>query len=163
VTGTAAPRPATATDLAPLTALWVRRWADAHAAVSPPELVAIRTPEDFATRLAGFLAVGDLWVIGPEGAPDGFVALKDHHLDQLYVDRPLEGTGAARVLMDHGLAVLAARGYAMAELWCNTGNARAAAFYRKTGWRLRGAEDVELDSASGPFILACLVFEWPLA
>jgi len=155
------PRLAVAADLAPLTDLWERRWHDAHAASSPPELIAIRTRADFATRLAGFLAAGDLWVIGPEDAPNGFVALKDHHLDQLYVDRPLEGTGAARVLMDHGLAMLAGRGIAMAELWCNTGNARAAAFYRKTGWRLRATEDVELDSASGPFWLACLVFEHP--
>ena len=50
----------------------------------------------------------------------------------------------------------------MAEVWCNTGNDRAAAFYRKTGWRLRSTEDVDLDSTSGAFRLACFVFEKPL-
>ena len=156
------PRGATVADLAPLTDLFLRRWHDAHAACSPPGLIAIRTREDFAARLRGFFTAGDLWVVGPIGAPTGFVALKGHHIDQLYVAAPLEGRGVAHQLMAHAEAVLKRRGHAVAEVWCNTGNDRAAAFYRKSGWRLRTTEDVDLASTAGTFRLACFVFEKPL-
>jgi GNAT superfamily N-acetyltransferase len=107
-------------ELEPLTALWERRWHEAHAAIVPPGLTAARTRADFAARMREF--AGDLWVIGPEGAPQGFVALKGHHIDQLYIDAALQGTGAARLLLTHGEQMLAGRGHAQAELWCATGS-----------------------------------------
>jgi GNAT superfamily N-acetyltransferase len=150
------PRPAVAADFDPLLDLWVARWHDAHAACSPPELLALRTREDFRTRLAGF---GDgLWVIGPQGAPQGFYSLKGNHVDQLYVARELTGQGVALMLLRDAEARLAAAGHVEALLDCNTGNARAARFYQKSGWTLRGRELVELDSSSGPFPLEVFVF-----
>ncbi len=150
-----------AADFAPLLDLWESRWHDAHGAVSPPELLALRTRDDFRTRLAGF---GEgLWVIGPEGAPQGFFALKGNHVDQFYIARDLAGTGAALTLMRDAEARLAAAGHAEAVLDCNTGNARAARFYEKAGWTLRGREMVDLDSSSGPFPLEVFVFTRRLA
>lgn len=154
-------RPAAPEDYARLADLWAERWADAHAAYSPPELIALRTRADFLRRLHGFGP--GLRVLGPPGAPDGFCAILGDHLDQLYVSRALAGTGAARRLMTHALSRIAAAGHPQAVLDCNPSNARAAAFYRKTGWSLRGTETVELNSAAGPYPMPLLIFTMDLA
>lgn len=155
------PRPAVPADMAPLLDLWQARWFDAHGAISPPELLAMRTREDFRLRLAEF---GDgIRVIGPEGAPQGFSAVKGDTIDQLYVSREMAGTGAALILLRDAEVRIAAAGFAEARLDCNPGNARAAAFYRKSGWRDRGLQRVMLDSATGRFPFDCLVFTRALA
>lgn len=156
------PRPAVPADLEPLADLWTQRWTDAHADCTPPDLAAQRTRPDFLRRLKGF-GTDHLRVIGPEGAPEGFCAIKGNHIDQIFVSRSLAGTGAALALLRDGEARIAAAGYAEAELECNPGNHRAAAFYAKSGWQLRGLERVELDSASGPYPFTLLVFTRRLA
>ena len=154
--GQIVPRPAVAADYEPLTLLFESRWHDAHGHCTPPELVAARTRAHFHARLLEF---GDgLRVIGPEGAPEGFAAVKGDHVDQLYVSRALAGTGAALVLLREAEARIAAAGHDEAVLDCNPGNARAAAFYRKSGWSPRGLEKVLLDTATGPFPFEVLVF-----
>ena len=150
------PRPAVELDFAPLTDLWATRWAEAHAHCTPPELVRLRTHDDFARRLRGF---GDgLRVIGPEGAPRGFAAVVGDHVDQLYVAAELAGRGAALVLLRDAEARIAAAGHERALLDCNPGNGRAAAFYAKSGWTDEGRQSVVLDSATGPFTMECIVF-----
>jgi GNAT superfamily N-acetyltransferase len=162
VTGT--PRPAAATEIAALADLWDHLWHVAHSGSVPPELEAIRTRADFLRRLRGFGTgkAGGLRVIGPAGAPTGFAAVVGNHLDQLYVAEHLWGSGAAQVLADDALARIAAAGHDHAILECNAGNDRAAAYYRKSGWRDCGLQTVLLDSARGPFPLGCYVFEMPL-
>jgi GNAT superfamily N-acetyltransferase len=150
------PRAAVVADFAPLTDLWDHLWHLAHDHCTPPGLVALRTHADFRRRLAGF---GDgLRVIGPSGAPQGFAAIAGNHLDQLYVAQTLWGTGAARALTTDALARIAAAGHDTAVLECNTGNARAAAFYRKSGWRECGVQTAMLDTSLGPYPLDCFIF-----
>ena len=150
------PRRAIAADFEPLADFWTRRWQDAHADCWPPELLPLRSRDDFARRLRGF---GDgLRVIGPEGAPDGFCAVVADHVDQIYVARALQGTGAAAILLRDAEARIAAAGHAEALLECNPGNARAAAFYTRMGWTLRGLEPVLLQGPEGAFPFDCLVF-----
>jgi len=151
------PRPALGTEIDALTDLWARLWAESHRGCCPPELIALRTPEDFRRRLVAF--GDDLRVIGSAGAPQGLAAVRGNHLDQLYVDRPLWGTGAADVLTADALARIASAGHRLALLECNPGNARAAAYYRKSGWTDCGIRTVLLDSSAGPFPLDCIVFE----
>ncbi|TMV72098.1 GNAT family N-acetyltransferase [Thioclava sp. BHET1] len=153
------PRAAEPADFAPLAELWALRWRDAHESFSPPELTALRTPADFLRRLRAF---GDgLRVIGPVGAPLGFVVVLDHHVDQLFIARGLQGQGAADLLMADALARIAAAGHAEAQLECAPGNARAAAYYRKSGWALRGTETVSVDTSTGPFPIDLMIFTRP--
>lgn len=150
-------RAAVPEDIEPLADLFDHLWRVAHSGHVPPELEAMRTRPDFRRRLIGF---GDgLRVLGDPGAPQGFAAVVGNHLDQLYVAEALWGTGAADRLVADALARIAAAGHRTALLECNTGNRRAAAYYRKSGWTDRGVERVMLDSAAGPFPLDCLVFE----
>ena len=151
------PRPAEDSEIDALADLWTRLWQDAHADHCPPELIALRTRDDFHRRLLAF--GDDLRVIGPIGMPQGLYAIKGNHIDQLFLDRPLWGTGAADVLTGHALARIRAAGHDTAMLECNTGNARAARYYRKSGWTDRGVQTVWLDSSAGPFALDCIVFD----
>lgn len=132
-------RSAAPEDYAPLADLWAERWADAHGAYSPPELIALRTRADFLRRLRAFGP--GLRVLGPPGAPEGFCAIRADHLDQLYVSRALAGTGAARRLMAHALARI----------------------YARSGWRRRGTDLSPVETAAGPFLLRVIVFEKALA
>ena len=153
------PRAAEPADLVPLAELWATRWRDAHEASSPPELTALRTPADFLRRLKSF-GTG-LRVIGPFGAPLGFVVVLGHHIDQLFIARSLQGQGAADLLVAEALGRIAAAGHAEAQLECAPGNTRAAAYYRKSGWRLRGTETVSVDTSNGPYAIELLIFTRP--
>jgi GNAT superfamily N-acetyltransferase len=55
----------------------------------------------------------------------------------IYVRSECWGSGVGPALMDEALAWLAER-YAVATLWTLEANARARAFYERTGWRFDG-------------------------
>jgi hypothetical protein len=55
------------------------------------------------------------------------------------------------VLIADAEALLAARGVATAWLDCAIGNARAARFYEKSGWRCSGTVVSRLDTPDGVF------------
>ncbi|MEO0361435.1 MAG: GNAT family N-acetyltransferase [Pseudomonadota bacterium] len=144
-------------EIEALATLWHDGWMDAHAAHVPAALTRLRTRSNFRERLEGF---GELMrVAGPVGAPVGLCVVKGAELDQLFVSSAARGTGAAQALLADGEARIAAAGHAVATLDCAIGNDRAARFYRKCGWRLRGEEEVELDTSDGPFALTTWVFE----
>ncbi len=141
--------------------LWLSAWRDGHLGIVPDRLAALRTEESFAERLA---AMGDgLRVAGPKGAPVGLCAVKGRELYQLFVARETRGTGLAARLLADGEARLAASGVRLAELDCTPGNERAAAFYAKHGWRLRGEEEVLVETVEGPFPMMGWMFEKRLA
>jgi GNAT superfamily N-acetyltransferase len=129
-------RDAAPSEVAAVAALWRDAWLDAHAALAPPELLALRTPESFRDRIAA--AIGDVRTLGPPGAPLGFHWLKDAELHQLFVAAPARGTGVAAALIADAEDRLAARGVGLAWLACMIGNDRAARFYEKCGWRRAG-------------------------
>jgi ribosomal protein S18 acetylase RimI-like enzyme len=142
-------RDAEPADVTALAALWHAGWRDAHLAIVPPALVALRTQENFAERLAAALA--DVRVAGDPGAPRGFHQLKADEVYQFYVAAAARGTGLAARLMLDAEARLAARGVDRAWLSCAVGNHRAARFYEKCGWQ-RTATLVEATVTSeGPF------------
>lgn len=89
---------------------------------------------DEAGRLAGF---AQLRVAQP---PAGIAASKPVELKRFYVDKPWQGQGLARRLMDAVDAGARARG--ASELWLGVWqrNARAQAFYRKCGFRNVGTQ-----------------------
>ena len=145
------PRQAVAEDLAPLARLWWQGWTDAHAAISPPALVRLRTRESFSERMAA--ALPGVRVIGPAAAPVGFHLIKGDELNQFYVADPARGTGVAAALMMDAEACMAAQGVEIAWLACAVGNPRAARFYEKSGWSSIGVHRHLAETSSGPIPL----------
>ena len=79
--------------------------------------------------------------------------LKDDELYQFYVAAPARGTGVAAALMHDAEQRLVERGVSTAWLACAIGNARAARFYEKCGWRLAATVTSPLDTPAGIFPL----------
>ncbi|MEM7545067.1 MAG: GNAT family N-acetyltransferase [Pseudomonadota bacterium] len=140
-----------------LAALWHRGWHDGHAAVVPAALARLRTKENFAERLSAMLPSIRIAVSGKDIL--GFCAIKDDELYQLFVSAAARGTGVAQRLLTDGEMRIAAAGHEIAHLDCAIGNERAAQFYRKNGWILRGEEEAALETSEGPFALRTWVFE----
>ena len=132
-----------------LAKLWRDGWHDAHAQITPAELVRLRTLESFRERLQAGLP--NVWAIGPFGAPTGFFMIKDDELYQFYVAAQSRGTGVAATLMVDAEAQLAQRGVETAWLSCAIGNERAARFYVKCGWNLAGTMVANLNTSHGTF------------
>jgi len=132
-----------------LAQVWHDSWHGSHAALAPPELVRLRTLPSFRDRLAVMLP--NISVVGPLGAPLGFCAIRGDELYQLFVSSKAHGTGVAAALIADGESRLAANGVELAWLACAVGNARAARFYEKSGWRNAGAFVKMSKTSNGTF------------
>jgi GNAT superfamily N-acetyltransferase len=152
-----ATRAAEPEELEPLAKLWRQGWLDAHEAIVPDALIALRTPQSFAERMAA--ALPRVRALGPVGAPLGFHLIKDDELNQFYLASAARGTGAAGVLMADAEIRLAEAGVTTAWLACAIGNARAARFYEKSGWALAGETVVPTETPAGPFPLKVWRYE----
>jgi GNAT superfamily N-acetyltransferase len=151
------PRPARAEDIAPLAEIWRDGWREAHEVLAPPGLTERRMAEDFTVRLRAF--GDDLITAGPVGAPLGLVSVKGDELNQMFTSPAARGTGIAKALLSAGEERIAESGHQQAWLDVMIGNDRAAAFYRKCGWRLRGEQVLHLDTRPEPFEINLWVFE----
>ncbi len=138
-------------DAEPLARLWASGWRDAHLDLVPEALARLRTPESFRERMRAALPA--VRTIGPVGAPLGFHLLKNDELYQFFVAAEARGTGVAALLMADAEARLLERGVEVAWLACAIGNARAARFYEKAGWRLSRVENVPAETSAGLFPL----------
>ena len=154
-------RPAEPADLTPLARLWRQGWLDAHLAILPQDLVALRTQQSFDERMAA--ALPRVRVLGRVGAPMGFHLIKADELNQFYVDGAARGTGAAAVLMADAEARLLEAGIATPWLACAIGNDRAARFYEKAGWVRARVENVPTETSAGPYPLEVWRYEKRLA
>jgi ribosomal protein S18 acetylase RimI-like enzyme len=153
-------RSADAAEINHLARLWHDVWHETHAPLQPPELIRLRTLENFRERLRA--ALQDIRVAGPLGAPVGFCALKGEELYQLFVSPEARGAGVAAALLADAEARLAERGVEVAWLVCAVGNHRAARFYEIRGWRLVGTVIYPAETSSGPFPLEQWRYEKPL-
>lgn len=140
-------RQAEPAELDVLAALWRDGWQDAHAAILPAALVRDRTPESFRHRLVG--AMADVRVVGPVCAPLGFCIAHRDELYQLCVCEAARGTGVAASLLADAEARMRTAGVETAWLVCAIGNARAATFYEKQGWRRVGRMISRLTTPDG--------------
>ena len=124
-------RPATPDDIGPLADIWNSGWHEAHAAIVPDALAALRTVH--------ISRGGEVY--------------------QFYVQPIGRGTGFVGAMLDHAERILAAQNCVTAWLACSVGNVRASAFYTRTGWVNTGVQTVDLDTSSGPFPLDVWRFE----
>jgi ribosomal protein S18 acetylase RimI-like enzyme len=142
-------RPARDSDLIAVTRVWCEGWHDAHDAIVPATLIALRTPESFLDRLRAQLHA--VRVIVDADTPVGFAMLRGAEVYQFYVAGSARGTGAASVLMRDTEDQLAAQGIPSGWLACAVGNTRAARFYEKCGWSCTATVAIESETSEGPF------------
>lgn len=138
-------RPATAADLAAITAVFRACWRDSYAAVLPAALVAVMTDAraealwNDALSGAGTVLVAvdeDDRLLGVSRyAPDGDGA---GTVRSLYVAPWAQRLGVGRKLLEAAAAALDACGAHPVRLWVFADNAPAIAFYRRQGWRPDG-------------------------
>ncbi|MCB9949051.1 MAG: GNAT family N-acetyltransferase [Rhodospirillaceae bacterium] len=128
--------------------LWHDGWHETHAPLAPPELVERRTMDDFRSRIGCRLPLATVAELDRKVV--GFCSIKESQIDQLYLARPVWGSGMAQALLDDGLARLARRGVDVAWLICAIGNHRAARFYEKMGWTNTGVVPVMTETSNGP-------------
>ena len=150
-------RNAEQTELELLADIWHAGWQEAHAAILPPALARYRTLDSFRHRLGEALA--HVRVAGDPGRPLGFAITRGDELYQLYVSAAARGSGAAAALLADAEARIGAGGFATAWLACGIGNARAARFYQKHGWRRTGNMTSLLPTPDGPFSLEVWRYE----
>lgn len=134
----------------------------AYAGLVPPDALARVTPEQQANawrvRLASLPEQHAGVVVEHEGEVVGFAlgqfqAESGAELTAIHVLPERQGTGAGRALMNVVLDAFRAWGVADAHLHVIAGNERAQAFYRRTGWQLRGpAGWHEVGGASVPIL-----------
>ena len=140
-----------------LARIWYDGWQDAHARILPAELARHRTLEIFRRRLQ--LTLRDVRVAGPPGQPLGLCINKGDELDQLYVAASARGSGLAAALLGDAEKRFSALGIQTAWLACAIGNARAAKFYEKHGWRCVGNMIGQLAIPDGVFPLEVWRYE----
>jgi ribosomal protein S18 acetylase RimI-like enzyme len=133
--------------------IWRLGWHDAHDGLVPQALVEARTAESFRTPAAG--RVGDTTVAVVDGEVAGFVMIVGDEVEQIYVAAASRGTGVAGVLLHEAERQVAESGYDRAWLAVVPGNARARAFYEKSGWRDEGSFDYPAPTGDGSVALAC--------
>jgi ribosomal protein S18 acetylase RimI-like enzyme len=141
-------RPATPEDAEAVAAIWSAGWVDGHLGNVPDELVAVRTPESFATRAPQ--RVGDTTVAEVDGVVVGFTMVHGDEVDQVYVAPAARGSGVAAALLDEAAQRIAAAGHARAWLAVVPGNARARRFYERQGWRDEGLFTLDASGVPTP-------------
>lgn len=137
--------------------IWEAGWHEAHAAIVPQALSALRTAQSFQDRAIEHLPQTCVARQGSEVL--GFCMVKDAEVYQIYVSQTSRGNGSARALLEEAERRVQAAGYVTAWLACAVGNHRAAAFYEKCGWHNMGAETMELDTSQGGYPLELWRFE----
>ncbi|MEX2124669.1 MAG: GNAT family N-acetyltransferase [Woeseia sp.] len=144
-------------EIVHLAQVWYDGWQDAHAGILPAELRRLRTLESFTERLRDILP--NVRVVGSFGAPDGFCIAKGDELYQLYVSAKSRGSGIAAALVADAETRFSETGVRTAWLACAIGNARAARFYEKCGWRRAGTMTSRLETQGGIFPLEVWRYE----
>ena len=146
-------RRGTAADADVIAEIWQLGWRDAHIGHVPEELVDARTDDSFRTRASE--RAGETTVAVVNGEIAGFVIVVDDEVEQVYVSSHHRGTGIAGVLMDEAERRVRANGRAKGWLAVVAGNARARAFYERSGWNDEGSFDYTASSEGGPITVPC--------
>jgi GNAT superfamily N-acetyltransferase len=146
-------RSAVPADADAIAEIWRVGWHDGHRGLLPDELVRVRTDESFRERAQA--RIGDTTVATVGGEVAGFVMVVGDELEQIYVAAAHRGSGVSRKLIAEAERQVAENGHDEAWLAVVAGNARARAFYERSGWRDEGAFDYEAAGPDGPIAVPC--------
>jgi putative acetyltransferase len=134
-------RPSRADDGAALVDLWRRAVDATHDFLSPEDRLAIDA------EVAGFLPRAPTTVaVDADDRPLGFMLIDGTHLEALFIDPDVRGTGIGRQLLQHALAV-----HPQLSTDVNAQNAQAVGFYLRMGFIETGRS--ALDSQGRPYPL----------
>ena len=146
-------RPARDADAPAVADIWERGWHDGHDGLVPQELVAVRTPESFRERTAERVAGTTVATVAGEVA--GFVMVVADEVEQVYLSSAHRGTRVAAALIAEAERQVRANGHRKAWLAVVAGNARARAFYERSGWADEGGFDYEAAAGERTIYVPC--------
>ncbi|WP_225027631.1 GNAT family N-acetyltransferase [Xinfangfangia pollutisoli] len=113
-----------ATDIEPLSALWLEASLIAHPFIGAPKL---QTQRRLIEEV--YLPKAETWVACAQDAPIGFISLLDHFIGGLFVAPAWQGQGVGRALIADALA---RKGRLRLEVYL--ANDQAMRFYRALGF-----------------------------
>ncbi|MEG0533913.1 MAG: acetyltransferase, partial [Citrobacter sp.] len=98
-----------------------------------------------------FLPEAPLWVaVTEQDEPVAFMLLTDQHIDALFVDPDVRGSGVGKLLIEHALSMSSTL-----TTNVNEQNEQAVGFYKKMGFNVTGR--TEVDDLGRPYPLLNLV------
>lgn len=134
-------RPSRASDGEALVDLWRRAVDATHDFLSTEDRQAIDT------EVAGFLPQASMVVaVGDQDQPQGFMLIEGSHIEALFIDPDVRGTGIGRQLLLHALAL-----HPQLTTDVNAQNTQAVGFYRRMGFAETGHSP--MDSQGRPYPL----------
>ncbi|MDM2931854.1 acetyltransferase [Citrobacter sp. Cu233] len=128
-----------------LVSIWCRSVDATHHFLSP----------DYRTELEelvrSFLPEAPLWVaVTEKDEPVAFMLLTEQHIDALFVDPDMRGSGVGKLLIEHALSLASTL-----TTDVNEQNDQAVGFYKKMGFNVAGRSEV--DDLGQPYPLLNLV------
>ena len=128
-----------------LVAIW-RRSVDAT-----PDFLSKEYRVELETLVSSFLPEAPLWVaVTEKDEPVAFMLLTDQHIDALFVDPDMRGSGVGKLLIEHALSMSSTL-----TTNVNEQNEQAVGFYKKMGFSVTGR--TEVDDLGRPYPLLNLV------
>ena len=128
-----------------LVAIWRRSVESTHDFLSKEYRV------ELETLVSSFLPEAPLWVaVTEKDEPVAFMLLTDQHIDALFVDPDVRGSGVGKLLIEHALSMSSTL-----TTNVNEQNEQAVGFYKKMGFSVTGR--TEVDDLGRPYPLLNLV------
>lgn len=135
-------RPSRATDGDALVDLWRRAVDATHDFLSTEDRQAIDA------EVASFLPEAPVVVaVGDQDQPQGFMLIDGSHMEALFIDPDVRGTGIGRQLLQHALTL-----QPQLTTDVNAQNAQAMGFYRRMGFIETGRSPVDSQGRPYPLI-----------
>ena len=135
-------RPSRATDGDALVDLWRRAVDATHDFLSAEDRQAIDA------EVAGFLPHASLVVaVDDQDWPQGFMLIDGSHMEALFIDPDVRGTGIGRQLLLHAVAR-----HPQLTTDVNAQNAQAVGFYQRMGFTETGRSSVDSQGRPYPLI-----------
>lgn len=140
-------RPATLSDVADFSRIFLDCWHNSYAGRLPDTLVSSMTPERSDALWEEALAGSQnhyLTAVAADKSLLGFVGFRLEnpvlgYVSSLYVSPRAQGTGSGRALLEESENALKSMGATEAFLWVFAENKPSRAFYEKRGWAWDGA------------------------
>ncbi len=128
-----------------LVSIWCRSVDATHHFLSPDYRI------ELEELVRSFLPEAPLWVAVTESdEPVAFMLLTEQHIDALFVDPDMRGSGVGKLLIEHALSLTSTL-----TTDVNEQNDQAVGFYKKMGFKVTGR--TEVDDLGRPYPLLKLV------